>query len=82
MISSVFQIVAISNQPPDQVVLFRATSAGRVYRLLYATDLSGGAWTNLPGTTWASGLAGQMSLCDTNTAAARLYRVQVQVPSM
>jgi hypothetical protein len=62
------------------VICFKTASAGRVYRLLYATNLVSGVWTNLPGATWASGQAGQMSLSDTNAATARFYRVQVQVP--
>ncbi len=78
--ASVFEIVAISNQPPSRVVCFRATSTGRVYRLLYAPNLVGGVWTNLPGEMPAPGVAGQMSLCDTNAAAVRFYRVGVQVP--
>jgi len=78
--ASVFEVVAISNQPPNQVVYFKTASAGRIYRLLYAADLVGGVWTNLPDTTWAPGVAGQMSLCDTNAPAIRFYRVQVQVP--
>lgn len=78
--ASVFEVVAVSNQPPDRVVCFRTTSTGRVYRLLYATNLVSGVWTNLPGATWTPGLAGQMSLCDTNAAAVRFYRIHVQVP--
>jgi len=78
--ASVFAVIAFSNQPPSRVVCFQTTSTGRVYRLSYATNLLDGAWTDLPGTTWVPGLAGQMSLSDTNAAAIRFYRVQVQVP--
>ena len=78
--ASVFEVVAISNQSPNRVVCFGRTSTGRVYRLLYATNLVSGAWTNLPGQTPVSGLAGQMSLFDTNAASVRFYRVEVQVP--
>ena len=78
--ASIFAVVAISNQPPNRVVCFKTASAGRVYRLLYATNLISGVWTNLPGATWTPGLDGQMSLNDTNAAAARFYRVQVQTP--
>lgn len=78
--ASVFEIVTVSNQPTDRLVFFRTASTGRLYRLLYATDLASGVWTNLPGALPAPGLAGQMSLADTNAAAIRFYRVQVQVP--
>lgn len=78
--ASVFEIVAVSNQPPSRVIGFRTTSTGRVYRLLYATNLVSGVWTNLPGQTPTSGLADRMSLSDTNAAAVRFYRVQVQLP--
>ena len=78
--ASAFKIVAVSNQPPNVAVCFRTTSTGRVYRLLCATNLAGGAWTNLPGAAWAPGEAGQMSLSDTNAAAIRFYRIQVELP--
>lgn len=79
--ASVFVVVSVSNQPPSQrVVCFRTASTGRVYRLLYATNLTSGVWTNLPGASWMPGLPGQMSLNDTNAATVRFYRVHVQVP--
>ena len=78
--ASTFAIVAISNQPPDRLVCFGTTSTGRVYRLLCATNIVSGVWTNVPGANWTSGLAGQMSLCDTNTTAVQFYRVNVQAP--
>ena len=77
---SIFEVVALSNQPPNRVICFRTTSTGRVYRLLYATNLVSGTWTNLLGQTPTPGLAGQTSLSDTNAAAVRFYRVGVQVP--
>ncbi len=78
--ASVFEIVAISNQPPNRVIVFRPTSTNRVYRLLYASNLVSGVWTNLPGQTPVPGLPGQMSLSDTHGAEALFYRVEVQVP--
>ena len=78
--ASVFEIVAISNLPPSRVVVFGATSTNRVYRLLYTSDLAGGAWTNLPGQVPTPGQPGQTSLTDAPGAAARFYRVEVQVP--
>jgi len=78
--ASVLVVNAISNRSTDRVVCFRTTSTGRVYQLLYATNLISGVWTNLPGQTPVSGLAGQMSLADTNEAPVRFYRIQVQVP--
>lgn len=78
--SSILEIVAVSNQPPERLVRFGQTSTGRVYRLVYSTNLVNGAWTYLPDQAPMPGLAGQMSLSDTNTAAVRFYRVEVQVP--
>ena len=78
--ASVFEIVAVSNQPPNRVLYFKTTSAARVYRLQYSTNLVAGSWANLPGQVPAPGQAGQMSLSDTNTAAPRFYRVQVGLP--
>ena len=78
--ASVFHVVAVSNQPPNRIISFRATSTGRVYRLSYATNLVSGVWTNLPGVPWTQGVAGQMSLSDTNAATIRFYRVHVQAP--
>jgi len=37
-----FEIVSVSNQPPNRVVCFKPASTGRVYRLLYATNLVSG----------------------------------------
>ena len=54
---------------------FRSSSTGRLYRLMYATNLLSGVWTNLPGVTPAPGLPGEMTLSDTNTAPVRFYRV-------
>jgi hypothetical protein len=78
--ASLFKVVAISNQPPNRLVWFQTSSAARVYRLLYTTNLVNGVWTNLPGTGWTVGQPGQMSLSDTNAAPIRFYRVQVQLP--
>ena len=78
--ASVLEIVALSNQPSNRMVRFATTSAGRVYRLLYSTNLVSGAWTNLPGATPSTGVDGQMSLSDTNAAAVRFYQIGVQVP--
>ena len=78
--ASSLQITALSNQPPHHTVCFGTTSTGRVYQLLYATNLANGVWTNLPGQTPVSGLAGQMLLADTNAAPVRFYRVQVRTP--
>ena len=36
--------------------------------------------TELPGTTPTPGVAGRMTLCDTNATAMRFYRVQVVMP--
>ena len=74
------EIIGVSNQPPDRVVCFRPASTGRLYRLLYATNLVSGVWTNLPGATPVSGVGGPMSLNDTNVAPVRFYRVHVQAP--
>jgi len=78
--ASVFMVSAISNRPTDRVVCFRPTSTGRLYRLLYATNLVSGVWTDLTVAAPAPGLAGQMSLVDTNPAPFGFYRVHVQVP--
>lgn len=78
--ASVFVVNAISNRPTDRVVCFRTTSTGRVYQLLYATNLVSGVWTNLMGVLPTLGLAGQMSLVDSDAVPIRFYRVQVQVP--
>jgi len=78
--SSVFEVVGLSNQPPNRVVCFHPTSTGRVYRLLYSTNLASGVWTNLPGCLAIQGQAGQMALSDSNSASARFYRVEVRVP--
>ena len=78
--ASVFEIVAISNLPPNRVIVFGATSTNRVYRLLYASDLAGGVWTNLPGQVPTPGQPGRMSLSDAPGTASRFYRVEVQVP--
>ena len=78
--ASVFAIVAGTNQPPNRAVAVSVTSARRLYRLMYATNLAAGTWTELPGTTPTPGVAGRMTLCDTNAAAMRFYRVQVVMP--
>ena len=78
--ASVFAIVALTNRPPNRAVAVSATSARRLYRLIYATNLAAGTWTELPGTTPVPGVASRMTLCDTNAAAMRFYRVQVAVP--
>ena len=77
--ASCFEIVGVSNQPPNRVICFRPASTGRLYRLLYATNLVSGVWTNLPGATPEAGLGDQMSLSDTNAAPTRFYRVHVRV---
>lgn len=78
--SSELTIVAVSNQSAGRVVQFVPSSTGRMYRLLYATNLLAGGWTNLPGAEVVQGAGGAMSLTDTNSAAVRFYRIGVQMP--
>lgn len=78
--SACFRITAVTDLSPNRMVCFGTTSGARSYRLLYTTNLVSSVWTNLPGTGWASGIAGQMSLPDTNAASLRFYRVEVVVP--
>ena len=40
--ASVFEVIAVSNEAPNRLIGFRPTSTGRVYRLLYATNLRHG----------------------------------------
>lgn len=50
--ASCFEIVGVSNQPPNRVICFRPrSSTGRLYRLMYVTNRASGAWTALPGAT-------------------------------
>ena len=77
--ASLFQIVALSNQPPGRAVYFLPASTGRVYTLQYTTDLRSGPWTDVtPAGTRGNG--GAFWLSDTNTVSPRFYRVNVQAP--
>jgi hypothetical protein len=78
--AAIFEVTAVSTQPPNRLVWFSSSSTGRLYRLLYTTNLVSGVWTNLPDTTPVAGSSGQMALTDTNAASPRFYRVQVQLP--
>ena len=78
--ASFFAIVAVTNRPPNRSVAVSATSARRFYRLMYATNLAAGTWNPLPDPSCTPGVAGGMTLCDTNGAAVRFYRVQVVSP--
>jgi hypothetical protein len=76
--ASVFEVVAVSNLPPNRMVYF-TSSSNRVYALLWTTNLISGAWTNLSGATPVEGNGGILSLSDTNTTALRFYQIQAQV---
>ena len=78
--ASVFEIVALTNRPPNRAVAVSTTSPRRLYRLMYATNLAAGTWNTLPDPSCTPGVAGRMTLLDTNAAAVRFYRVQVVVP--
>jgi hypothetical protein len=73
-------IVAVSNQVAGSTVRFTPSSTGRMYRLLYSTNLLAAGWTNLPGAVAIPGAGGTMSLSDTNTAVQRFYKIGVQLP--
>ena len=76
---SLFQVVAVSNLPPNKVVYFMS-STNRLYELLWKTNLLSGVWTNLPGAIPVAGNGGISSLSDTNGVNKLFYRVQVQLP--
>ena len=77
--NSCFEIVAISNRAPTNVVCF-LSSSNRLYRLDWTTNLIAGVWTNTPGATPVFGNGGLFWLNDTNVASPRFYKVSVQVP--
>ena len=76
--ASTFKATAVSGSSTNRRVYFAIASTGRYYCLQYSTNLVDGAWMNLPGQSPTQGVAGQMSLVDTNSMAVRFYRVQVQ----
>lgn len=78
--ASYFAINAVSNQPLSRIVRFGPTSPARVYRLVHAANPAEAVWTGIPGAEWTAGTPGQSTLCDTNAAATRFYRVEVDVP--
>lgn len=78
--ASALEIVTVSTLISGRTVQFLPSSTGRVYRLLYATNLLAGGWTNLPDTVAVQGTGGPMSLTDTNSAVWRFYRIGVQMP--
>lgn len=56
-------------------------STARVYSLEYSSDPCSALWSGTPGATNISGEAdGTLTLCDTNDAAFRIYRVGAALP--
>jgi PKD repeat protein len=63
------------------VAAFYQSSASRKYTLYYATNLTSGAWTNIPSQTDISGSGGVDALSDSSPAdTQRFYRIGVRVP--
>lgn len=77
--ASFFRIVAISNAAPAHFVCFNS-STGRIYTLLYATNLVTASWTNVTVQTDIQGAGTLMTLVETNAVSPRFYRVTVRVP--
>ncbi len=77
--TSCFQIMAISNSAPTNIVCF-LSSSNRLYRLDWTTNLLAGSWTNSPDATPISGNGGWFWLNDSNASSPRFYKVSVRVP--
>ena len=76
--NSVFTVDAVVFSNPVVIVFESHTS--RVYTLEYRDDLLQGVWTNIPDQLNIPGSGGTDSLQDTNSSAARFYRVGVGLP--
>ena len=75
-----FKIVKLQPHFSQNTISFQS-SANRQYTLLYRTNLTEGAWINIPSQTGIMGSGGEDSLVDpaaTNPAA--FYRLEVEIP--
>ncbi len=76
---SYFHIQSIAHEAGFAV--FYQSSASRKYTLYYRTNLTSGAWTNIPSQTNIPGSGGVDRLIDPETAGTpRFYRLGVRVP--
>lgn len=71
-------IETVSNLPP--IAVFFPTTTGRLYTVLWATNLEKGPWTNIPGQPSVWGNNARLSLNDTNSGFPRFYRLNVKKP--
>ncbi len=77
--ASYFRITAVSNLPP-WTVYFEA-SAGRRYTLSGVSNLTSGAWSDVPGAGPRPGTGGADALSDTNMPPkGPFYRLKVELP--
>jgi hypothetical protein len=77
--ASVFKIVGLSNGVSESLVFF-PSSANRRYVLESTTNLHGGDWASLLGTTPEMGNGGIFALRNTHKSTPCFYRVQVCAP--
>ena len=76
---SYFHIQSVSNA--TSFVVFYQSSASRKYTLYCRTNLTLGAWTNIPSQTDIPGSGSVDGLLDPETASTpRFYRLGVRVP--
>ncbi|MBP7829261.1 MAG: RHS repeat protein [Kiritimatiellae bacterium] len=78
--ANVFRVTGIEARNAT-VVHFEPGSTGRVYTFQFNEALNDGAWSNVPGVDPRPGAGGEDAMADTNNAAARRYRVTVEVPN-
>jgi T5SS/PEP-CTERM-associated repeat protein len=77
---SYFHVDAISNLPPGRLV-YVLSSSNRQYALRYCVNLASNQWPVVADQSNRVGVAGVLTLTDTNGAAGpRFYRVGVSVP--
>jgi len=76
---SYFHVQDVTNAAGFAV--FFQSSAGRQYTLYYRTNLTSGAWTNIPAQTEISGSGALDELTDPSPSGAqRFYKVEVRLP--
>lgn len=78
--NDVFRVTGVA-AGTGTVVRFEPGSTGRVYTFQFNEALNDGAWSNVPGVDPRPGAGGEDAMTDTNNAAARRYRVTVEVPN-
>jgi hypothetical protein len=76
--ASLFRIDVATIATPVTVTFL--SSSNRLYTLESRANLAHAGWTTVAGQTDIAGSGGLLSLVDTNSSAARYYRVSVRLP--